>query len=161
MKRQHKIFFLLLTFFGIIFTTGCIDKTFKPEAALEVADVTPYELTPTATDTASLPTTAITVNSINTIPANLKSYTISYFTKNGDPIPSLSVGTTPINLKLAAAGNISVTLKPYSAKVVELYELSNSDISPISAKITLYFEDYNDNIVIAEGSCLLYKFEGS
>lgn len=137
--------------------TGCIEKTLKPEAILEIPSVSPYELVPTATDTASLPETTVTVNSINTIPCNLKSYSINYYTKFGEIIPSLAVPSTPIEYKLAAGGTIDVTVKPYTRNLVELFELSSSDISPISARINLVFKDYNDNYISREASCLLHK----
>lgn len=157
MKRTCKILLTMTFAFLSLFSGGCIEKTFKPEAILEVPSVSPYELAATATDTASLPTTSVTVNSINTIPCNLKSYSVTYFTKSGDPIPHLSVRSTPIELKLDAGGTIAVTVKPYTAKVVELFELSSSDISPLTAKLSLLFKDYNDNLVSCEAHCLLYE----
>jgi hypothetical protein len=157
MNRLTKTLLLILLWSAAFLTSGCIDKTFKPEAALEIPQVNPYELYATATDTASLPTTTITVNSINQIPSNLKSYSISYYTKYGEMIPSLTVNSTPIELKLDAAGTINITVKPYTSRVVDLFDLSNSDISPVTARINLVFQDYNDNIINKEAHCLLYK----
>ncbi len=157
MQRYQKFIFFLFCLPAIVLLNGCIDKTIRPEAAIEISTVTPYELTTTATDTASLPTTAITVNSINTVPCNLKSYSVTYFSRFGEIIPSLSIPSTPIDLKLAAAGTIDVTVRPYTSRVVDMFELSNSDISPIQAKINLVFEDYNSNIINKEAHCLIYK----
>ncbi len=157
MGYKRKFLVMLSLLGALVFSTGCIDKTFKPEVALEVPSVAPYELYVTATDTASLPTTTITVNSISPIPCNLKSYSISYYTKYGDFIPGVSVANTPLELKLDGEGTISVTVKPYTARVVDLFELSGSDISPVTAKINLVFKDYNDNMVSKEAHCLLYE----
>jgi hypothetical protein len=154
-KRKILVSLTLLT--AVLLSTGCIDKTFRPEVALEIPSVAPYELYTTATDTASLPTTSITVTSISPIPCNLKSYSISYFTKYGDIISGLSVNSTPLELKLEGEGTITVTVKPYTSRVVGLFELSGSDISPVTAKINLVFKDYNDNMVSKEAHCLLYK----
>lgn len=157
MKVNFRFFSLLILIFSATLLTGCIEKTFKPEAILEVTSLSPYELIPTATDTASLPTTSITVTSINTIPCNLKSFSVSYLTKFGEVIPSLAIPTTQIETKLAAGGSIDVVVKPYTARVLELFELSGSDISPIRAQISLVFKDYNDNLISREANCLLYK----
>jgi hypothetical protein len=157
MGYKRKILVSLVLLVAAFLSTGCIDKTFKPEVSLEIPSVIPYELYATATDTASLPTTTITVTSISPIPCNLKSYSISYFTKYGDSIPGLSVNSTPVELKLEGEGTVDVTVKPYTSQVVDLFELSGSDISPVTAKINLVFKDYNDNMVSKEAHCLLYK----
>lgn len=157
MKRLQKIFILPFLLASALLLTGCIEKTIYPEVALEIPAVTPYELYATATDTASLPTTSITVTSISKIPCNLKSYSINYNTQYGENIPSLNIAPTPINIKLAAEGSIDVVVKPFTSRVVSVFELSNSDISPITATVNLVFEDYNGNMVSKEGHCLLYK----
>jgi hypothetical protein len=134
-----------------------MEKTFNPPSELEITSVDPYELYATATDSASLPTTSITATNLTTIPCNLESYSISYYTKYGDLIPGLAIVSTPLELKLDAEGTLNVTVKPYTKRVVELFELSGSDISPVSAKINLLFKDYNSNHVSKEAHCLLYK----
>ncbi|GAB4275462.1 MAG: hypothetical protein Kow0029_16640 [Candidatus Rifleibacteriota bacterium] len=157
MKRLSKFFGFIILLFYVFLTAGCIDKTIYPSVELEVTSVSPYELYATATDSASLPTTAVNVTSLNKIPCNLKTYSVSYYTKYGENLPGLEVLSTPIETKLDAEGSISVTVKPYTSRVVDLYDVSNSDISPITARINLVFEDYNGNTVSKEAHCLLYK----
>lgn len=153
--RSYIAFFWLV---GIAFMlTGCIDKTFKPEAVMEITTGESNALIPTATDTASLPEATITVTSINTIPCNLKSFSINYYTRAGEMIPGLNVPSTSLEGKLAAAGTLAVTIKAYTKGVVELFELSNSSISPIIARINLVFKDYNDNFISKEANFFLFE----
>ena len=140
-----------------LFISGCSDKTLKPAAVLEVPTVSPFELYATATNTQSLPTADITITSLSKIPCNLRKYSVKYFTPYGEEIPQLAINSIPVESKLAAEGEITVTTKPYTSKVVDLYELSTSDISPITAQITVTFEDYNGNWVERTGHCQLYK----
>lgn len=153
---SRKPFYLLLILFPV-FLSGCIDKTFFPPVTMEVTSVDPYRLLPTATDTASLPETSITIQSLSGIPCHLRSYTIAYKTSLGDPIESAAISVTPIELKLEANQSLTVSIKPYTSRIVDLYDLSISDISPIVAEITLNFKDVNDNWVSQVTHCLLEK----
>jgi hypothetical protein len=77
-------------------------------------------------------------------------------TPYGEPIPQLEISAMPMEGKIAAEGSLAIVVKPYTSRVVNLYELSSSDISPITAKINFSFEDYNGNWVSREAHCLLY-----
>lgn len=142
-----------------VFSSGCIDKTFYPATEIEVVGVDPYALIPTATDTASLPTTKITVNSLSKIPCTLKAASCAFFTSLGDEITYLRINRQPMETKLDAEGSLEITMNIYPKALVDIFELSNSDISPVTAKITLHFNDINGNWVDREAHCLLYKYE--
>lgn len=159
MVKNFKLQLLLLLLVCAFLSTGCVESSFKPPVALEVPSVSTYELYATATDTASLPTTAVTVTSLNKIPCNLKSYSVHYTTQYGDPLPQLTISAIPMEMKLDGEANITVTVKPYTKRVIDLFELSTSEISPLTAEITLTFKDYNGNWVSKDAHCLLYAPE--
>ena len=159
MQRSARIVLFALIFVTAVFSNGCIDKTFYPATELEVVGVDPYALIPTATDTASLPTTQITVNSLSKIPCTLKAASFAFFTSLGEEITYLRVSRQPMETKLDTEGSINITMAIYPKALVDIFELSNSDISPVMAKITLHFNDINGNWVDREAHCLLYKYE--
>lgn len=159
MQRSARIVMFVLLFVAAIFSNGCIDKTFYPATELEVTKVEPYALIPTATDTASLPTTQITVNSLSKIPCTLKAASCAFFSSLGDEITFLRITRQPMETKLDAEGSLDITMNIYPKALVDIFELSNSDISPVKAKITLHFNDINGNWVDREAHCLLYKYE--
>jgi hypothetical protein len=157
MVLVKKLIFFFIVSATAIFSSGCIEKTLKPEAALEITSVEPHALYATATDTASLPTTDVTVTSINTIPCNLESYWINYYTSSNEGIPSLKTVPTSVAGKLDAEGTLTITASPYTTRVVDLFELSGSSISPIVAEMNFVFKDYNGNHISKTASCLLFE----
>lgn len=159
MQRSARIVLFVLAFVAAVFSNGCIDKTFYPATEIEVVSVEPYALIPTATDTASLPTTQISIKSLSKIPCTLKGISIAYFTSLGEEIQILTVNNQPIEVKLDAEATLDIDIRPYSPALVNIFELSTSDISPVSAKMTLHFNDINGNWVNREAHCLLYKYE--
>ncbi|MDD3148705.1 MAG: hypothetical protein PHD82_15530 [Candidatus Riflebacteria bacterium] len=124
-----------------------------------VTSVSPYALIPTATDTASLPTTEITVLSQSKVPCSLKSLGVNYYTAFGDEITSLAVNNQQIEMKVDAEAELVIGVSPYSAGLVDLFELSSSQISPVKAKISMNFLDINGNWVSLDAHCLLYRYE--
>lgn len=154
----RTIMFIYLAF-AAFFSTGCIDKTFKPATELEISAVDPYSLIPTATDTASLPSVSITVKSVSKIPCSMTGFTITYFTNLGEEIHSLAAIGIPIELKIDAEAEATVVIRPYTKALVDLYELSSSQISPVLAKITMNFKDINGNLLNREANCLLYEYD--
>jgi len=148
-----------LIFVTAVFSNGCIDKTFYPATEIEVVGVDPYALIPTATDTASLPTAEVSVKSLSKIPCTLKAVSIAYFTSLGEEIQILRVDNQPIEVKLDAEASLNIDIRAYTPSLVNIFELSTSDISPVSAKMTLHFNDINGNWVNREAHCLLYKYE--
>lgn len=160
MTKSFKFLMIPFVLLFAVLTTGCnVESAFKPSVVLEVPGVSTYELHPTATDTASLPTTDVTVKSLSKISCNLKSYSISYTTQYGDALPQLAIESVPMEKKLDAEAEITVTVKPYTSRVLDLFELSTSQISPLTAEITLTFKDYNGNWVSKDAHCLLYAPE--
>ena len=153
--KQNK---LTLLFIGILLSTclsGCIERTLYPAVNLTVEGVDPYESFPSA---GAEPTeVSISLKTEEGIPSNLEAFSIAYYTRLGEPISKLEVPKTAKHQFLPAATANSISITPYTAYVLDLYELSSSDISPIRADITLYVKDVNGNRVERIASCLLYK----
>ncbi|EKD81674.1 MAG: hypothetical protein ACD_39C01696G0004 [uncultured bacterium] len=161
MQRLCKFLFFLPLLALSFFVTGCADKFIFPETSLEITSVVPYELIPTATDTASLPTTAITIKSLSKIPCNLKGYSINYFTSLGEEIPSAKVTFTPAELEIAAEAEVTFEIKAFSRRMVDIFELSSSQITPVTARFTLEFKDINGNHISRDAHCILHKPDSS
>ncbi len=161
MQRSVKSLLFIFAALVALFATGCIDKTVYPATELQVTSVEPYALIPTATDTASLPTTTITVKSQSKIPCSLKSISARYFTVHGEEIPLLAISRQEIQTSLDAEGEATIELGPYSSALLDLFELSASKISPVKAQITMHFLDINGNWVNLEAHCLLYKYDAA
>ena len=149
--------------------SGCTDKFFFPEAHFTVVSVTPDKLrlakkaaTTEGSEESSddedvtLPSTAISLLSDSSIPANLVSFSITYTTRLGDPITAVEVPETPYNLQLSAAATTEITLNPYTSRLFYLLEQTNSDISPVNAKMLLNIKDINGNKMQVEAHCLCY-----
>lgn len=158
MQRLVKLLLFCVIAIAAFFSNGCIDKTFFPATELQVTSVEPYALIPTATDTASLPTTEIKILSQSKIPCSLKSLSAKYFTVFGEEIPLLAINNQQMELKIDAEASVGIPVSPYSSRLVELFELSASEISPVKVKITMNFLDANSNWVSTEAHCLLYKY---
>ncbi len=142
---------------GAVFLSGCIEKTVLPAVLVTVAKVEPYDLIPTATETSALPTVDVTLDFESAVPTNLRSYSITYRTRAGQALPELTVPETPYQIKFSPTAGQVVTLRPYTSRVVDLYELTPSAISPIVATIRLTLEDVNGNTVFREATCRLFK----
>ena len=152
--------------------SGCIQKAVFPEAHFTVVSVTPDKLflakkaettetgdtgqDPSEEDNVTLPPTTISLNSDTGIPANLVSFSITYTTRLGDPITSMTVPETPLNLQIPASGNISFGMNPYTGRLFRLLELTRADISPINAKMVFTIKDVNGNKMQVEAHCLCY-----
>lgn len=158
MRYPARILISLYLFAAAFLLTGCIDKTIYPATDLEIVSVVPYALIPTATDTASLPAAQINFKSLSKVPCNLKSYSITYYTAQGEEIAALTLPQTSIETKIDAETEVSVEIRPYTSRVIDLLELSSSQISPIMARIKLSFYDYNGNWLEREANCLLYQY---
>lgn len=158
MQRLVKLLLFCVIALAAFFSNGCIDKTFFPATELQVTSVEPYALIPTATDTASLPTTEINILSQSKIPCSLKSISATYFTALGEEIQLLAINNQQTELKIDAEASVKILFSPYSSRLVELFELSASEISPVKVRITMNFLDINNNWVSTEAHCLLYKY---
>jgi hypothetical protein len=156
MPKHTRIQLFILLVFSSIFLTGCMEKTFFPAAEIEVTSVDPTYLIPTATATAELPTTDITIKSLNKVPCSLKSYSVKYTTPLGEEITSASYDSAGIEAKLDAEGELVVKMMPYSLRILDLFELSSSSIAPVTARMTFNFEDYNGNWNSVVAHCRLY-----
>ena len=157
MRRLYKILFFLPLLAATFFVSGCADKLLFPETSLLITSVSPYELIATATDTASLPTTQVNIKSQSKIPCNLKGYSIDYFTSLGEEIPSAKVEFTQVELEIQGEAEVSFEVKAFSRRMVDIFELSASQIAPVTARITLEFKDLNGNHISREAHCLLQK----
>lgn len=137
--------------------TGCIEKTILPTVMITVAKVDPYDLVPTSTATADLPAVQITLDFETPVPTNLVSFSIAYQSKVGQALPELAVPPTPYEFKFTPAAGQTITISPYTRRVVDLYDLSPSDLSPIIATIRLTFQDVNGNTLTRDATCRLFK----
>ncbi len=163
---KRSILFPTALFF-LLFLTGCIEKTVYPAVVITVDKVEPYQLEVTdysvaasASGTVTLPTTAVSLKVQTGVPSWIKAVSIVYTTKLDQPLPELEVKETPFDLFLTPSTSNDVTVKPYTLKVLELYELSSSEISPIKASITLKIKDANGNDTYVQTTCLLLKPAG-
>ncbi len=171
MKFLKKLMLLLTLLFCAAVFSGCTDKFIFPEAHFTVVSVTPDKLRlpkkaetttteegteESAEESITLPVTSISLLSDSSIPANLVSFSITYTTRLGDPIPAVEVPETPYNLQLSANATTEVPMNPYTNRLFNLLELTNSDISPINARMLLNIKDLNGNKIQVEAHCLCY-----
>jgi len=159
MLSLKKMAILFLSILATVGASGCAEKAFFPAVDIEITGVTPYELTPTTTDSASLPRTTVSIRSLSKIPSTLKSYSIDYATRLGEPLPGASSGLSDIEVKIEPESTVELSLRPYSLTIVNLFDSSFSNISPVKARITLNFQDVNGNWVSRNANCLLHKLE--
>lgn len=156
MKLLNKLilFFPLLIFaMGV---NGCIEKAVFPAANISVEKVTPDKLRVASATIITLPGTVVTLTSNTSIPANLESFSISYTTRLGEPIPQIAVPETALNLKLPTAATTDVSMNPYSSRLYALFSLTVADISPVNAKMVFTIKDVNNNTTQVEANCTCY-----
>ncbi|MBF0542906.1 MAG: hypothetical protein HQM08_00660 [Candidatus Riflebacteria bacterium] len=135
-----------------------MEKTIFPAALIEVTGVTPFDIKWTvASDTTTLPTAVIALKSESGVPSNIISYSISYYTLSGDPVPELRIEETPMNFFVTANTAVSVTLSPYTTRVVDFFSKTTANVSPLKVSILLTIKDVNGNIITREAYCQLYR----
>jgi hypothetical protein len=105
---------------------------------------------------------------MNGVTCTLESYSIEYFSYLKEAIPSLALDKIPINVRVSGtedAGtegeSVEIELYPFTARVRDLFSKSPSDISPILAKITIYYRDVNSNNGSIETYCSLFKYDSA
>lgn len=157
MNKHSRLMLLLFMSVYILLVTGCADEIYKPKADLVIVSVDPYNLHATATDSASLPVTTVNIQSFSGLPAQLYSYTARYYTLLGDEIVGLALNSISIQTRIEPMTQTAIELKPYTSRVVKLFDTTSSDIAPLVAKMRLFFKDVNDNKFELEASCLLYE----
>lgn len=152
----HKIAFLL---FSLIVFSGCANEIFTPAAKLEIIEVVPYETIPEGNNIADIEPVELRVILLDEMPCSLESYSIKYYTQLGHEIHGLAVGTTRKKLRFAGAENeeLSVSIRAYTQRLMDLYEQTDSEISPVEARIKLLFKDFHSNLIEVQASCLLYR----
>lgn len=158
---KFKIIILFICFTILFWGSGCIEKTLFPKVVINIAKVEPQVLIPTATDTASLPQINITVDIETPIPLKVISYSVIYKTNLGQILNELTINEMPYYQKLQPTVGQTITLSIYTRKVVELFELTPSNIAPIIATIYLKFTDANENTIVKEVVCQLFPYESS
>lgn len=79
----------------------------------------------------------------------------------GDEIPLLALNNQQLELKVDAEATLVIPFSPYSSRLVDLFELSSSEISPVKARITMHFLDINGNWVNLDAHCMLYKYSSA
>lgn len=159
LELNKKLLFLLLPL--AILASGCNSSAFKPAAEVSVVSVEPYNIIPDSFMFSDVEQPAISLALLSQIPCSLVSYSIRYCTPLGEEIKSLAVNNIPINYSfdLEEDSDVEITINAYTKRVLEFYSVSQSGVSPITAKIDLTFEDYHKNIISRKASCLLHRPE--
>ena len=154
MVRRKQLLLVMAGMLSILLG-GCMEKTLYPAVNLTVEAVEPSE---TTLDVGGPPgEVTISLKTEEGVPSSLEAFSISYFTRMGEPIPKLEITRTPKHQFLPPAATNDIVLNPYTVYVLDLYDLSSSDISPIQANMTLYVRDVNGNEVQRTATCLLHK----
>lgn len=159
MKNFKKLLYLAFLLITALINVGCDKNGFYPASDIQITKAEPFNILPTSNDFDSIENGVVTAKLINTIPCELVSYDLTYRTVLNEPIDSLTITDIPINLPFAESGTeTDITLKPYQRHVLDLFNNTSSNISPIRATVTLHFKDVNKNEVIRNASFLLYKY---
>ena len=162
MKRLEKTIFVLCLLVFTIITTGCSKKDFYPTSDIQITEVSPSNILPTSNDFSSIEDGVITMQLLNSIPCELVRYDISYKTVFNEPIDGIALNDIQANVPLTESGSSAeLTIKPYSQQLLNLFETTPSNISPVKATVTLYFKDVNKNETTRTASFLLYKYTES
>ena len=162
MKKIKKILYFAFLFMFVLINLGCDKKVFYPASDLQITKTEPFNIIPSSSDFSSIEDGVVSVKLLNAIPCELVSYDLTYRTILDEPLEGLTLTNIPINIPLESANTeISVTLKPYTKQVLDLFNNTNSNISPIRATVIMHFKDVNKNETIRTGSFLLYKYEES
>ncbi|MBR4570014.1 MAG: hypothetical protein IKO19_05035 [Candidatus Riflebacteria bacterium] len=159
MKKIRRILFFAFLLLAAFINVGCDKNGFYPASDIQITKAEPFNILPSNADFDSIEDGVITAKLLNSIPCELVSYDLTYRTVLNEPIDSLTITDIPINIPFAEAGTeTSITLKPYQKQVLDLFNNTTSNISPIRATVTLHFRDVNKNEVIRNASFLLYKY---
>ena len=160
MKKIRKIIFCAFMLVFTIISVGCNKNEFYPASDLQITKAEPFNMIPSDSNFESIEDGVVSVKLINSIPCELVSYDLSYRTVLNEPLDSLTMTGIPINIPFPEADTeTDVTLKPYQKQVLDLFNNTSSNISPIRATVTLHFRDVNKNEVIRSAYFLLYKYE--
>lgn len=159
MKKFRRILYFAFLLLAAFINVGCDKNGFYPASDIQIVKADPFNMLPSSADFDSIEDGVVTAKLLNSIPCELVSYDLSYRTVLNEPIDSLTITDIPINIPFAEAGTeTDITLKPYQRQVLDLFNNTTSNISPIRATVTLHFRDVNKNEVIRNASFLLYKY---
>ncbi len=159
MKRLEKIISILCLLLIAVITTGCSNKDIYPASDIQITSVSPSSILPNTKDFSSIDEGTISMQLLNSIPCELVSYDISYKTALDEPITGISLNNIPVNIPLTGEGSTAdLTLKPYSQQLINIFENTPSNISPVKATVSLHFKDVNKNETTRYAFFVLYKF---
>ena len=159
MKKFRRIIYFAFLLLAAFINVGCDKNGFYPASDIQIVKAEPFNILPTSSDFDSIENGVVTAKLLNTIPCELVSYDLSYRTVLNEPIDSLTITDIPISIPFAESGaEIEITLKPYQRQILDLFNNTSSNISPVRATVTLHFKDVNKNEVIRNASFLLYKY---
>ncbi len=163
MKNWQIIIPFLFLIIFILLNTGCKkNKLLYPASDIQITSTSPYSILPTSNSFSEIEDGVITIRLLNSIPCTLVSYDLTYETVLGEPIENLSITQIPVELPLSAEGSEeSLTIKPYTQQLLNLFMNSSSSISPVRSTVVLHFKDVNENEIVRTASFLLYKYEAS
>ena len=162
MKKIRKLIYLALLFMIVIINLGCNKDELYPASDLQITKTEPFNIVPSSSGFDSIEDGVITVKLLNSIPCELVSYDLSYRTVLNEPIESLTLSNIQMNMPFAEVNSeTTITLKPYQKQILDLFNNTSSNISPIRATVTLHFKDVNKNEIIRNAYFLLYKYTGT
>lgn len=164
MKRITKAITICLLFAVLIILTGCAQKDLYPNPDILVS-ISEFNITPSGSN--DLPTTSLSFKALNGVTCTLVSYSVVYRSYLHEEIPQLALKDLPINIQIPGADwsssrsdgeEVTSDFQIYTSRVRDLFAVTQSDISPITAEITLTYKDVNKNTGTVSVSCLLYKY---
>lgn len=155
-KSFMRFMFPLAMIFLALGLAGCVDKFVYPSARFTVTGVTPDRILLASATTIVLPGTSIALRSDFSIPSNLQSFSVTYTTRLGQPIPEIAIPETILNLLIAGGATTNIAMNPYTRRVFELLDGTQADISPLNATMHLTIKDVNGNTTQIGANCLLY-----
>ena len=160
MKNWQRIISVIFLSILALFNTGCKKNELYPASDIQITSTSPYSIIPTSDIFSEIEDGVINIKLLNSIPCMLVSYDLTYKTVIGEPIENLSISQIPIELPLTGEGyEVSVTIKPYTEQLLNLFMNSSSNISPVRSTVVLHFKDVNENEIVKTASFLLYKYE--
>jgi len=160
--RRHRFLFWL-SFASLIMLSGCIEKTISPAVVMTVTKVTPDPVTATITQDASgtldITTTPLSIElSVETgVPSRIVSYSVTYESRIGEPLPEIVIQDMPLDLYLAPSTKTTVSIPVYTLQVANLLINTPSDIAPLRVTASLRIHDVNGNEIVKDAHCQLSK----
>lgn len=153
---------MLSAILALFWISGCASSTFFiPKADAEIVSIDPYQMVVSDALPTTLPEVTVNILPLNNINFSLISYDMRYYTRIEEEIKSLAYINKPMTYKFPISegepSETSISFTPFTPDLYELFQTTQSQISPVRAEITMYFEDINNHKFSKTFSLLLYK----